>query len=71
MNLAQSHVRPVTEALAHVRQAAERAERADDLDAAKAALNSTWTCIRIALETINDAERATRAAALAKVERAA
>ena len=57
----------VQAAVQAVRRAAEDASNARDLDAMKAALNRVCFANHRALTTINNAENATRRAALAKL----
>lgn len=58
----------VRKALAAVLTAAQAANDAPDLTAAKAALNSAWFAIAEAQKTINLADAETRLAALAKLK---
>lgn len=58
----------VRKALAAVLTAAQAANDAPDLTAAKAALNAAWFAIAEAQKTINLADAETRLAALAKLK---
>lgn len=61
----------VNEALDAVISVATEARQADDLEAAKLALNRLWFTTHKAYETLRDAEDRTRRAALSTLEHAA
>lgn len=71
MKLSPDRTDAVSAAIRAILRKVQDATLAPDLDAARKALNEVWFATHEAQQLINEAERATRAEALAALENAA